>query len=491
VWVGEEGRGLTWFAANDRDWIIDTTDKTAALALERQGDALTLRVRLIQKPAVLKRTHTITFGLMATPAKPMPDGWRQAGLFSGGRRNTTFLGMCMYWGAQLYGVFPADRDFTVVRKIAESAKQGRRDDAFFEEYIKAHPNVAAEVRWSANLRNVEGVVPYTNLRGANTFTPEWRVYQDEWRRGNFGWRETRTGLTSGQIDFTLIPTPSQIDFLLYYYREHLRSGMDGIYWDNICIYSNANRVTSDGYLREDGLFQPEADIWRLREVTRRTAVLAHQLGKTDNLNMPHMTNAALVPVFSWTGFYLGWEWKYGDSDWQTRFTREYIRAINLGRQTGNLPGVLEGHTHQIADAEKRAWVQRTRAGVALTHEIIVQMPDALLAGARKALFDIGYGTEACRVYNYWERNPVATVAGLDSSWIVCDSDDQTLLVLCDWGGGGTPVVTLDGERLGLPRDFQAVNWENDGQVFQAVNGRLTLPELKTHDLMILRIGGGK
>ncbi len=487
LWVGEEGRGLCWFAANDRDWVVDTGDKTAALALERNNGTLALRIRLIQKPARLTRTHRITFGLMATPAKPMPADWRQTGLFHGGKRNATFLGMCMYWGGQLYGVFPMDRDFTVVRKIAESAKEGKRDDAFFADYIGKHPDVANEVRWSANLRNAQALVPYTNLRGANTFTPEWRVYQDEWRRGNFGWRQTKPDLTSGSIDFSVIPTPSHIDFLLYYYREFLRAGMDGIYWDNICLYANANRVTSEGYVREDGLFQPEADIWRLREVTKRTAVLAHQLGKT-NVNMPHMTNASLIPVFSWTGFYLGWEWKYGDSDWQERFSRAYIRSINIGRQAGNIPGVLEGHTHQIADPEKRAWVQRTRAGVVLTHEIIVQMPDPLLQRAREAMFALGYGSDAARVHTYWDANPVLSVTGLDSSWLVVANDERLMLVLCDWGDGSPAAeLTLDTQRLGLAAGFTASNWEQPEQTFTAVGGRLTLPAIKRHDVLILTI----
>ncbi len=488
LWIGEEGRGLTWFAANDQDWVVDTTDKTPALALERNGDELSLRVRLIQKPTVLERTHTITFGLMATPTKPMPENWRRLGLFHGGKENVTFLGMCMYWGGQLYGVFPMERDFTVVKKIAESGKHGEDNREFFEQYKEEHPEVKNEINWSANLRNADAIVPYTNIRGAVTYTPEWRVYQDEWRRVNFGWRQTATDRTSGRIDFTVIPVPSRVDFLLYYYKEFLENGMDGIYWDNICIYSNSNRVTSDGYVREDGLFQPEADIWRLREVTKRTAVLGHQLGK-PNYNMPHMTNASLAPVFSWTGFYLGWEWKYGTSDWQTRFTREYIRTINIGRQTGNIPGALEGHTHMAG--EHRGWVERTRAGVVLTHEIIMQRPDKFLNRVLQSLYDMGYGTDACRVYNYWQREPVARVEGIDSSWIVHDSEDQTLIVLCDWSDGGKPVVTLDCKRLGLPEDFQAKNWEDETQVFHAVDGRLTLPELKKHDLMILRIGGEK
>ncbi len=487
LWVGAEGPGLTWFAANDKGWEIDLDDQTPALALERDGDVLNLRIRLIQKPVVLNESRTITFGLMATPAKPMPENWRRIGLFHGGAdQNLTFLGMCQYWGGLLYGVFPMERDFTVVRKIAESAKEGVNHADFFREYIERYPQVAREVHWSANLRNADLVIPYTNVRGANTFIREWRVYQDEWRRINFGWRQTATDQTSGQIDFTVIPLPSKIDFLLYYYREFIRHGMDGIYWDNICIYANMNRVTSEGFYRQDGLFQPEADIWRLRELTRRTAVLTHQHGR-PNVNMPHMTNAALVPVFSWTGFYLGWEWKYGDTDFQERFSRAYIRAINIGRQDGNIPGVLDGHTHHIRDPEHRAWVIRTRAGVVLTHELKIQRPDSLVFRVNQDLFSMGYGTDACRTYNYWEDDPVATVTGIDSSWIVHESDDRVVIVGTDWHQGGEPVIELDLEQLGLEADFEAVNWENRDDVFVAEGNRLVLPALRKNDFMILEI----
>ncbi|MCL1857200.1 MAG: DUF6067 family protein, partial [Kiritimatiellaeota bacterium] len=480
LWVGNDDRGFCWFAASDKGWVLDLTNKTPALALERDGETLTLRVRLVQKSVALAGTkRTISFGMMATPAKPMPEGWRKAGLFHGGKVNTTFLGMCMYWGGLLYSVFPMERDFTVVEKIV-AANRGERDNDFFEAYIAKYPQVAAEVRWSGALRNSDFIVPYTNIRGEVTFTPEWRVYQDEWRRGDFGWRETRTNLTEGAIDFSLIPVPSRIDYLLYHYREFLRAGLDGIYWDNICTYASQNRVMGDGYVREDGSYQPEADIWRLRDVTRRTAVLAHEMGK-PNVNMPHMTNAALVPVFSWTGYYLGWEWKYGPSDWQDRFSRGYIRAINTGRSAGNIPGVLEGQTGNVQPDEKRQWVLRTRAGVVLTHEIIVQMPDALLTSLKNILFDIGYGDTA-EVFNYWEKNPVLNVEGLDSSWLAVKGNGKVALILCDWGDGAPSVtVTPDMARLGLKAGYAATHAETQETVKADGDGRLVLPGIARHD----------
>ncbi|HUU58423.1 MAG TPA: glycoside hydrolase domain-containing protein, partial [Phycisphaerae bacterium] len=244
LWIGGQQRGICWFAGSDRDWVVDLKDEVAAMALERKDGVLTLRVRLVQTPASLDREHKVVFGLMATPAKPMPTQphWRTWSLGTPGKFRTQILGMCMYWGGQLYGVFPAERDFTVVRKIAESAKEGKHDAEFFADYVQKHPGIKAEIRYSANQRNLNAVIPYTNLRGALTYPKEWVVYQNEWRKDNFPPRQTDLGRQAGGIDFQITPTASRRDFLLYYYREFLRNGFDGIYWDNICIYSNQNLV---------------------------------------------------------------------------------------------------------------------------------------------------------------------------------------------------------------------------------------------------------
>ena len=70
VWLGGPERGVCWFADTDRDWSLD--DDRAALEITRSEGAVTLKVRLFNKPTVLDRPRTIVFGLLATPVKPMP-----------------------------------------------------------------------------------------------------------------------------------------------------------------------------------------------------------------------------------------------------------------------------------------------------------------------------------------------------------------------------------------------------------------------------------
>ena len=485
LWLGGTERGLVWFASNDRDWVVDQTGKTPALTLERHGGTLTLRVHLVQKQSAWDRPRRLVFGLQATPVKPMPTDpdWRKRGVDSGSPFETNLLGMSMYWGADLYGVFPRGRDYTVVEKIAQSEKGGRRDDAFFDAYLARNPDIHAEVNSASGPGHVNAVIPYTNLRGDSTNTPEWVVYQDEWRRTDFN--ERYAAPTPGSIDFALTPVPSRQDYLLYYYRELLRHGFDGIYFDNICIYDNANPVTGGGYTREDGQFQPDTDIWQLRALAKRTATLMYEMHRR-NLTMPHMTNAYLIPVFSWTTMDLDWEMQYGGTDFQDRFTRDYIRAASLGRQGGNMPVILPGIT-DVTDAKKQVWVERTRAAVCIPHEIAVYHADPLFVKVRAYLYSLGYGTAACRTYHYWDKSPILTVGGLDTAWIGFENRDTVAILVTDYGGGGDARLTLDTRRLGLPDTFETANWENPAERWTATGGVLRIPNFVKHDFRLLFI----
>jgi hypothetical protein len=389
----------------------------------------------------------------------------------------------MYWGGHLYGVTPLGNDYTVIQKIAQSKKEGKRDDAFFAAYTKAHPEIKNEINWSASPSKVDALIPYTNLRGENMAIPEWLTYQDEWRRSDYTWRIDKSN--DAPIDFSCTPVRSRQDYLLYAYRDFLRNGFDGIYWDNICIYDNENPATGNGYVREDGQFQTDTDIWEMRELTRRTAVLFHQMGKR-NLTMPHMTNSYLLPVFSWTTINFDWEWKFGGSDFQDRFTREYIRAASIGRQGGNVPVILSGIT-EVTDPVQQKWVERTRAGVCLVHELVIYQADSLYTRIRQHLFNQGYGTDACKIYNYWDKQPIIAVNGIDAAWIVVQGKDKITIILSDYGKGGSAQVKVDTKKLGLPEDFVAVNWENSEQQYKAQNGIITINEIKQHDLRVLTI----
>ena len=511
IWVGGAERGLCWFASNDRDWVLDPTDQTAALALERHNGTLSLRVRFIQHPTKLTSTHTIVFGLQATPVKPMPENpnWRTWGMESGSKYDMITLGMCMYWGCPYYAVVPLNGEYEILRKIAQAKKQGIRDDAYFADLVKRIPQFRAELNYSSNPQHAAALLPYTNLFGADSQEREWVIYQDEWVHFNFnpGGRQTKfydkVPAEGGWTDFCVLLVQSRQDYLVYCYKKILENGFDGIYWDNDFISFNPSPITGKGYrrgpdtippieinpnaagpgyVRDEGNYQPDTDIWELRALAKRTAVLCYEMGKPNRI-ISHMTNGNVIPVFSWVSMNLDWEWHYGASDFQDRFQRDYTLAATIGRQAGTRPVILRG----IIDAKDQAWTERTQIAMMLPYELTVWQGFDFTRKVN-GLFDAqGYGTDACKVYHSWDEKPVAHLAQLDGEYLLLENKDQVLLAISDFGDGGPAQITLDVKALGLPANFVAANWEKSTEQVTAVDGVLTLPAFKKHDFRILII----
>jgi hypothetical protein len=104
------------------------------------------------------------------------------------------------------------------------------------------------------------------------------------------------------------------------------------------------------------------------------------------------------------------------------------------------------------------------------------------------MFAMGYGTDQCKVFNYWDRNPVIKVTGMESSWIVLNGAKEVMIILCDWDNGSSDVrIEAIGKQLGLPPDFVATNVEDPAKTYQATGGKLSLGPLKKHDFIAVRI----
>ncbi|MCX7599804.1 MAG: DUF6067 family protein, partial [Armatimonadetes bacterium] len=74
-WLGDRERGLQWYAESPKEWRL--TDRQQAIEVLPQSDAAVLRIRLIDRPSVIRGTLTYTWGVMATPVKPLPPDWRK------------------------------------------------------------------------------------------------------------------------------------------------------------------------------------------------------------------------------------------------------------------------------------------------------------------------------------------------------------------------------------------------------------------------------
>jgi hypothetical protein len=506
LWVGDGERGLCWFADTDRDWILD--DHAPAVELVRRAGVLEMRVHFITRPGPLVREHRIVFGLQATPAKPMPDGWRRwtaQGTIAGGRP-VRWLGANYYWGGLLYDVYPYRCHFEFYDKLREARQTGRIDEPFLarwmamvarelapagserydllEKHVWAGMRGAQSAPWTGGVR----LFGYTNPRGAGFHVPEFATFQDEWLRSayfNRNWRK------DGQVDYDLAPAPSFQDYALWYYRKMLDC-FDGVYWDNMYLSANFDPVVGGAWTDPQGRTHPGMGLWQLRELAKRTAIMlwretrAFPAARRPPVTLAHMTNALLVPVFSFINCTMDWEWKYGYDDFQDRFTPELTVAETIGRQVGAWPTILAGGNLDPKDPRTdRVW--RTRLGVCLAHEIQPFDWTPPRDGEIYArLYRFGYGTGACRVFNYWQpRHPVG-VEGIRACTLALACRGAAMVLVTDYSGGGTCRLSLDLDRLGLDPGATAVDVETGRAVERSAPGRFVFP-IANHDFRLLEV----
>ena len=71
--IGNNKVGLEWFCDSLKDWRVKQGDE--AVEVTREGDRVNLTFHLVDHEVTLDKPLHITFGLIATPTKPVPLGW--------------------------------------------------------------------------------------------------------------------------------------------------------------------------------------------------------------------------------------------------------------------------------------------------------------------------------------------------------------------------------------------------------------------------------
>jgi len=499
IWLGAEERGLAVFGENDRGWV--SADKVPCQELVRNGAALELRLNLIAKPVTITEPRRILIGFQATPVKPLPANWRlwvesYATQVPPAGKRITFLGSCWYWGTltPCLDLYPRNEDLTLWDEFAKTRKTNVISQEFVEKWLAVWPtkqtaaekqNIRAHV--SAGFNSMTGhptdILVYTNARGVRFDTPEGQTFLDEWHRDAFS---TRVWPLGGGVAYDLNPGESFRDYAMWYYKKMYDTFVDHIYWDNIFLQSCFDVVGTEAYELPDGSIQPAAGLFDMRELVRRAAILYHEQGRTDRAAQEHMTNTAIVPILAFAGTHLTWEDRAGDTDFQDRFSRDYIRAESIGRQCGNVPFALM--LINGPDTDKLAWAKRTMAGVCLTHEIRPIGPLDDYEKSIKLLYDYGYGQPEVKVCNYWQEQLPVTVSRPDTSFLIVSKPGSALVAVCDYANGGDVVLSPDLAALGIVGKLAATDSESGQPVEVTADGKVKF-SLKKHDFRLLRLEG--
>ncbi|MFW5802801.1 MAG: glycoside hydrolase domain-containing protein, partial [Verrucomicrobiota bacterium] len=476
LWLGGEERGLAWFADNEKGWVMDWKNQPPCQTLHRKGGVLTLRIHFVQTPIVLDEPRTIVFGLMASPAKPMPEDWRAIG-----RPDTKGIHFTMGhpFGlpAAFAGKYPINKDFSSLDAFYDVRKGADIDERdFANEWVERNLNyegvthklrgmyrslVATSVERGVGARDKRYTAYYDEVRGTTTFCEEHPYYRVAWDRQqkmlgqiqNFHERWGHRITTPQQRQWFFgsgAIVPSYRDFATYFGAQWLRRSV-GLYFDNVFLETAENPAMTEAFYRDDGKIQPSCRFFAKREYFKRIWVLHQQLRlpETPQIMMMHMTNAHVIPWQSFNEVNLDLEWKFGARPFQAKFSPELLRTESTGLQTGAIPMAISDTTKDGAHAtpQQIQIAERTRWGGFLVHEMRMEW-----SGQRWPEFmtSFGYGLDDCKVYNYWDDEPPMTVSDPRCKWLLARRNGKLLLVLCTWNPKKSEVtVTLDWDKLGV------------------------------------------
>lgn len=421
-WVGTDDRGVCYAADVDRGW-CHTTERDAVELLRAPSGDVTIRLNLLNGSSA-GGERTMTLCLQASPVKPMPKGWR-------GWADTYYTYPCTRamrnlasnptWGCYIVGMarYPTFMDFDHVRKLAETVRTGKIDEDYKKKWIarceeamvkspekvrwlaRKNPkdarktlrdHVNAEFHYAKTLHGRPNPVLYYYTCNADPCEGlyELEALADEWGR------------------YTAVYGSHQ-DYAIYYLDKMLEAGMTGVYNDNAFFRCNYDWVVGDAWIDEAGNVRPSFSLWALREHTRRQVAVMVKRGLEPWLTIHH-TNANILPALGFATNTMGMEWKYGNSEYQDRYTPDYIRTVNQGLQGGFFPTSLEG-LFEIKSKEHREHLTRTMFAALLTHEVRPTLQFScdwrLYEKIMATLTEFGFTRDDCTYTAYWDDgNPL-------------------------------------------------------------------------------------
>ena len=488
IWVGDIAEGLAFFAESDKNWSRDPKKSMAQII--RKGDTATLRINFADMPSFRNKPFEIVFGFQATPTRGRPNVARSFN----GRGNapnslvTSVLAGSKCWSGVEFDFTPYKGDYSFLNALRQ-AKNKKRDKEFEKKIVTGFMEKNCKDMTKDQWKNFENhlyrglyyssiskyIVPYLNPRATHFRWPSYRVFMDEWFCSEYR--------AFNEDAYNTTPCKSYQDYVMYLNNKLLDEGLDGIYYDNIRDWNNPNIVTGPAYVLPGGKIQPYFDIFDMRELIKRTAVLLYKKGRTIFDGRPllylHMTNTNLIPFTSLCGITLECEAHYGSDDFQNRFSEDYLKCSVIGAQSGAIPEVLIKITGNNLNH-----VTRTFVATILAYDInSVMTAGGVVNIFYKTMYNLrhfGYGTDSVEVYpSYAPSGTFKTDADVRITEYR-RNDGITLVAVSSFGYQGKV-------KLSWNYDARfAHNWENSRKL-QLNDKRSVEFDLKKNDFQIVKI----
>lgn len=423
LWLGDEERGLGFYAENDRNW--QNEDNERAIEFVHDNDTLVLRIRLLDShPKSWKgdpkygmnnfKPISFKFGLQVTPVKPFP---KQPYI-----HNAFHLDCGIKVKGNYIDVLDGRYDELKEKGVTTLILHEKWNKS--QNYFELSEFTEHQIRTITDECHKRGIKVLTYFGyELSTMSPEWEDLKDGCSYRKY----------DGTLDGGWWRVPFQRDYIVCYnseYEDRFINGVkkmmdeyhtDGVYLDGTsharCCYSTEHGC---GFFDEDGNLHGSYQHTAIRRLFKRLYDVVDSRGGEINVHDYGFVNFTTIPYIhqNWYGenlqFSLVKEGMSGDMD------LDYFRAEYIGRNMG-------APVEFIAYANPPKWTFEEALACSILHGILprpndIGHPLELMSKVWK-VFD-AFPIEISEFMPYWKNNVKAS----------CDKVKTTYYRYTDLGG---------------------------------------------------------
>jgi hypothetical protein len=473
VWLGWEEGGLSWFAESDKGW--QPQEANRCIEVVRQGQEVMLRLRILDSQP-LALPITFTFGLQATPVKPIPNDFHEWRICHGA-----------HYSIESETV----KERGTGTRLDRMAELGVRTLVFHEQWTPV------QNYWTTTRElELKHLVSECHKRGIklllyfgyelSTLAPEWGELADELLVKN-----PEGGLAGGyhrqpeQRDYIVCYNSKWQDFFLEGLSWALESyGLDGVYLDGTIVpWGCANGRHGCGYRTPDGKLKVTYPIFAVRNLMKQVYGFIHPKGGLVNA---HQSTCCVTATLAFCDSY--WD---GEQFGEGELAGDPLRKLPLAAFRAEFMGKNFGIPSEFLVYERPpGWTLEHALAFTLLHDVRVRPLGfgsqlELMSKIWKVTSDFGVGEAEWRPY--WRNQKLVEAQPECVKVSLYLKGKQVLLVVSNLSAKEEVKgqVTLDKNNLGLPDGFSSARDAITGEHLALEDSRLRLTLPPTRVRLIL------
>jgi len=414
ILLTDSDRAFSWFADNEKGWVLDPSKPTQEVVVE--GDVVTMTVNFVNTSTRLAQPLVLKYGWITSPQKPQPEGWR-GWIMSGGK--TYSKATTVFWNT-------ADGTGTWAYYLSP----------FPKSYEKSSQALAASKNngvspFAGNIAHA--IAKYVDAKGRtfHEFAADWGEVP-----GNAG-------------DGNLARSRGPTDFQIWHFDQWIKkSGLSGIYFDENYTGEDFNYLTGGAYLLPDESIQPGYNYIPLRDYNiRLRQIFAVNRVPEPNIWL-HTTGGqptyAWFPDVSMEGENV--EPTNLENDYPSVLPAARLRAISMGVNLGSVPFVMcQADRHWIPEFGPKLVQQFV--GWLLLHDILPEQTPfwTYLSG------EMQMWRPEIVFHPYWKNPQWSSDLDILVSAHAAKGQDATVWIFNTARVAKTAKVSLDFSKLGIDR----------------------------------------